>query len=253
MVLTRRRLLLASGSVAVAGLGGCLGVGGGEGEDDGAGSGESTAEGGNASGSGGTATPVASAPIPADPTAFTYARMGTADRPAVTYVGNWKCPYCAAFDAGILGDVVTGYVEPGRLALTYRALAFVGGEPFLGPDAPRAARAGLAVWDLAPGRYWPYHERVMADQPPETERWATPDRLVEFAAAAGVPDPDRLRDRLDDAHLRRAVERTSAAAADLGITGTPALVVDGRVVNPFANRDLDPNPRLFELLDSAAP
>lgn len=240
MTLSRRRLLLAGGSAAAVGLSGCLGLGG--------------------DGSAPTATPadvdgpVANAPIPGDPGEFTYARMGSGDLPTFTYFGNWKCPFCARFSTDVLGDLVTQYVEPGRLDMVYRGLAYADGEPFLGPDAPRATRAGLAVWAVDPDRYWPYHEYVMANQPPEAEQWATADRLVEFARIAGVSDPEAVRERLDDEPFERAVRETSARASEAGVSGTPALLVDGTVVTPFAREDgeLVANPEMYDLLDALA-
>ncbi|WP_254537461.1 DsbA family protein [Halomarina litorea] len=259
MTLSRRRLLLAGGSAAAVGLSGCLGLGGDAPDDPNETSGSNgTDAGGNGSASTTTPAevdgPIANAPVPNDPGEFTYARMGSGDLPTFTYFGNWKCPFCARFSVDILGDLVTQYVASGRLDMEYRGLAYVNGEPFLGPDAPRATRAGLAVWAVDPERYWPYHEYVMANQPSEAREWATADRLVEFARAAGVSDPEAVRERLDDEAFERAVEETSARASELELRGTPSLLVDGTVVSPFAREsgDIVANPEMYELLDSLA-
>ncbi|MXR43067.1 thioredoxin domain-containing protein [Halobaculum sp. WSA2] len=213
-LLTRRRFLAASGVIA---LSGCL-----SGEDTG--SPDTEVEG-----------PVANAPIPDDPRSFTYARTGSADRPTVTYYGNWKCPYCADFSTGFLGDIITDYVEPGDVNLQFRALAYIDGEPFLGPDAPRAAQAGLAAWNVGPETYWRYHEYVFANQPPESATWATTDKLVSFAEEAGVPETGQLRTKIQEQAYESPIRETSQAAADAGVSGTPALVIDGETVNPLSD------------------
>lgn len=223
---TRRELLAASGALAVAG---CTG---GEDAD------------GSPTDDGGTATvddPFGLVPIPDDPET-TYARAGTGG-PTITYVGNWKCPFCAMFSTGEadrpvlpLGEIVTEYVVPGDLTLVYRGLAYGGnGEPFLGPDAPRATRFALAVWRVAPDVYWRYHDHVMANQPPESERWATLDRLATFAREAGVPDDAvaTARERTAAGTDGSAVEATTSYAADVGVGGTPTLVIDGGTYSPF--------------------
>lgn len=213
-LITRRQLLATTGILA---LSGCLG-GGNEGSattpTDGA---------------------VANAPIPSDPTSFTYATMGSANQPTVTYYGNWKCPYCAQFSTGFLADIVSDYVEPDDINLRFRGLAYIDGEPFLGADAPRAAQAGLAVWNVDPDTYWRYHEYVFANQPPEGKSWATTDKLVLFAEQAGVTETEQIRTKLQNQAYESPVRKTSKAAADAGVSGTPALVIDGETVNPLSD------------------
>jgi hypothetical protein len=113
-----RRQVLATGSVVA--LSGCLGGGGDSNRSSGAQENED----------------VANAPVPDSPSSLTYGTMGGGDRPTVTYYGNWKCPYCAQFSASFLGDLVTDYVESGDINLRFRALSYINGKPFLGPDAP---------------------------------------------------------------------------------------------------------------------
>ena len=211
---TRRRLLTSGGILA---LSGCIGGGNGGSQNT------------------DTDAGVAEAPIPNDPSSATYATAGSADRPTVTYYGNWKCPYCAEFSGGFLGDIVTDYVKPGDISLRFRALAYIDGKPFLGPDAPRAAQAGLAVWNVDPATYWRYHENVFANQPPERETWATTDKLVSFAEQAGVAETEQLRTALESQKYEMPVRETTQAAADVGVSGTPALVIDDETVNPLSD------------------
>lgn len=211
---SRRRVLAASAGLAATAVAGCLGVLGGSGEAP--------------------SGPVSTAPLPDDPAAHDYAVMGSADAPEITYYGNWKCPFCAQFATGFMGDVVTDYVEPGDVRLRFRAMAYGGGgEPFLGPDAVTAARAGLAVWNAEPESYWPFHETVFANQPPEGREWATADRLVGFAETAGVESTDAIRAAIDEGRYQSRIEATTTDAFDAGVQGTPTLVVGGSAVSPF--------------------
>mgnify|MGYP006288784339 CR=1 FL=1 len=222
---TRRRFLASAGLAGVAGLAGCL------------------SSGGSSDTPVGTPPPgaVSGASIPDEPASYDYATAGTGSEPVVTYYGNWKCPFCADFSTGEsdqpvlpLGTIVADYVEPGDCSLRYRGLAYgSNGEPFLGPDAPRATRAGLAVWTVDPERYWNYHEHVMANQPPESETWATTDRLVSFAEQAGVSPVEEVRSSIESGRFEGSVEATTEAAASAGVSGTPALVIDGSTYSPF--------------------
>lgn len=211
--ITRRQLLATTGILA---LSGCLG------------------DGNEGSATTSTDGAVANAPLPSDPTPFTYATMGSANRPTVTYYGNWKCPYCAQFSTGFLADIVSDYVKPDDISLRFRSLAYIDGEPFLGRDAPRAARTGLAVWNVNPETYWRYHEYVFANQPPESETWATTNKLVSFAEEAGVAETEQLRTKIQEQAYESPIRETSQAAADVGVSGTPALVIEGETVNPLS-------------------
>lgn len=211
---TRRSLLAGMAAGGVTALAGCLG-----GDDGGS-------------------PVVAEAEIPETAADLTYAEMGR-DGPRVQYFGNWKCPFCAEFSTGSgrvlsLGTIVEDYVQDASLRLQYRGLAYLrSGEPFLGPDAVRATRAGLAVWDREPESFWGFYETILADQPPESEAWATTDRLISFAEDAGVSATDAIRSAIDTRGYQDAIERTTADAHAAGVDGTPLLVVDGTVHSPF--------------------
>jgi predicted DsbA family dithiol-disulfide isomerase len=73
----------------------------------------------------------------------------------------------------------------------------------------------------------------MRNQPPEDEEWAATDRLLSFAEDSGVDSLDEIRVALDgDAH-HDAVTATTEAAQQVGVDGTPLLVIDSNVYTPF--------------------
>lgn len=223
---TRRAVLAATSAATTTALAGCSGVfGDGTPEKQG----EPTD----------TVAPdvVATVSIPDDTDGRTYATMGTSG-PVVTYFGSWKCPFCASFGTGSgdmidLPRIVTDYIEPGDLRLRFRCIGYdTEGKGFLGPDAPRAARAGLAVWNRDPGSYWRYHETVMANQGAEDKTWATTDKLVQFANDAGVSDVEGVRADIEDGKYEQPVKANTQAFGDAGAEGTPSLIIDGENYNP---------------------
>ena len=222
----RRRTFLLAGAAVVGGAG-VVGT-------TLNGNGNSPSNGNRNSGPSSETGTIGSAPVPSSPGDYRYAVTGTGDADAtVTYFGSWKCPYCAQFSTGFLSTLVTDYVGPGKITLEFRNLTFIDGEPFLGPDAPAAARAGLAVWNDDSESYWPYHEYVFRNQPPESKRWATADKLTSFAQEAGVTDPSVIRTATRENKYEDTLRATSDAAAEAGVRGTPTLLVDGTTVSPF--------------------
>lgn len=223
---TRRALLAATSAATTTALAGCTDLFGDGSPTEPA---EPT----------GTVAPdaVATVSLPDDTSGLTYATMGT-NGPVVTYFGSWKCPFCASFGTGsgnmiTLPRIVTEYIEPGDLRLRFRCVGFdTEGNGFLGPDAPRAGRAGLAVWNRDPGSYWRYHETVMANQGPEDEAWATTDKLIQFANDAGVSDVEGVRTDLENGTYEQPVRANTQAFVDTGAEGTPSLIIDGQNYSP---------------------
>jgi len=183
---------------------------------------------------------VESAPISSSTNEDPYAVMGTNDaNTTVTYFGNWKCPYCARFSTGYLRTLISDYVIPGEINIKFRNLTYANGEPFLGADSPEAARAGLAVWKNDPESYWQYHESVFSNQPPESNLWASVERLVEFARSAGVSDPSVVREAIQEERYRKELQATTTAVNEAGISGTPTLLVQKTTISPFDQKQTE--------------
>lgn len=228
---TRRAVLAVTSAATTTALAGCSGL---------FGNGSPTQQGEPTD----TVAPdaVATVSIPDDTGGLTYATMGTSG-PVVTYFGSWKCPHCASFGTGSgdmvsLPRIVADYIEAGDLRLRFRCIGYdTEGKGFLGPDAPRAARAGLAVWNRDPGSYWRYHETVMANQGAADEKWATTDKLVQFAKDAGVSDVEGVRADIENGKYEQPVKVNTQAFADAGAEGTPSLIIDGENYNPGDRRE----------------
>lgn len=171
--------------------------------------------------------------VPAKPKTYDYARLGSDDADVTaTLFGNWKCPYTREFVRQMMGEVVQKFIQPGDVALEFRALSYLDGEPFLGSDAPRAARAGLEIWESNPQKFWNYFTLVFGNQPPEEHEWATADRLVRFAKAANVGDTDTLSKALFTGAHRKQVKQTTERAGELGIATVPRVVTEEAVTAP---------------------
>jgi len=109
---------------------------------------------------------------------------------------------------------MTEYEGRVRLAVKDLPLSF----HRLARPAAEAARCAAAE-----GRFWPYHDRLFAEQP-RFER----EHLLRYAADLGLDVP-RFTRCLDERRHAAAVEADVRQARALGITGTPTFVINGEV------------------------
>lgn len=171
-------------------------------------------------------------PIPNNPGRHAYAMMGSGNGPTATLFGNWKCPYTQDFVLKHLPKIIEEYVRPGDLSIRFRALSYVGGSPFLGSDAPRAARAGLGVWHRDPDAFWKYFGTAFLNQPPEQYEWATTKQLAQLATASDVDGASRIANAAADGANEERVKATTRAARRTGVSTVPRVVVNGEVTAP---------------------
>jgi protein-disulfide isomerase len=74
------------------------------------------------------------------------------------------------------------------------------------------------------GRYWPYRDRLFAEQPRFAE-----DRLIGYATDLGL-DRDAFTRCLAGRRFAREVEADVAQARALGVRSTPTFLVNGRLM-----------------------
>lgn len=183
------------------------------------------------------AGPIANSPIPTTASDYSYATMGVGDEANATveYFGNWKCSFCSQFTKTHLRDLVLNYVEEGDLNIKFRSLVFINDRPFIGPDAPDIARVGLEVWNKEPESYWPYHEYVLTNQPPEKKEWGTESNLRRYLDGAGISSSTKedAINAMKNNDYTKLLNKTGGKAAENGIEGTPSMIIDGDVYSPL--------------------
>lgn len=140
-----------------------------------------------------------------------------------------ECPYCRQFANDYWPRLQTKYGTGIALIVVHLPIM---GHPF----ARQAARALECAGEQE--RYAQYFRAVTVHSAPLTDR-----ALEQIADSAHVPQPTRFRDCLASQRPVRAIVAGEALATQLGITGTPAFVINGKV----AIRGLP----TFERLDSA--
>lgn len=144
--------------------------------------------------------------------------LGSAGAPVVmTEFGDLQCPACAAFSQESLPAIIERYVRPGRVAITFRPLDFIGA------DSRRAAAMAGAL--AAQGRAWQFIELMYRNQGLENGGYVTDTYLAALASAIPGADVARaLRDRAAPA-ATAPLRQAKATARALGIKVTPSFLL----------------------------
>jgi protein-disulfide isomerase len=154
---------------------------------------------------------------PKDPTA-----IGDVDAPVVMInYSEFQCPFCGKFARDTKPELMEEYVEDGTLRIEWRHF------PYLGPESQTAAEAGHAAG--MQGRFWEFHDAMYANQQPPNSGKLTEDYLVGVAEEIGL-DTEQFRQDMTSAAAAKAVKEDFQEGQSIGVTGTPAFLVNGQPV-----------------------
>jgi len=162
------------------------------------------------------------APVIAVDTAGRPERGGGAKAPVtIVMFSDYECPFC---DRGekVIDEVMKAYGDKVRLVFRDYPLP-------MHPHARGAAEAAACA--NAQGKYWPYHEKLFANQQALGD-----DKLKEYAQQVGL-DTAKFDQCLKDKAFAAAIDKDVADGAAVGVNGTPAFFINGRMLSgaqPFA-------------------
>lgn len=148
--------------------------------------------------------------------------VGDVDAPVVMInYSEFQCPFCGRFARETEPTLVEEYVESGDLRIEWRDF------PYLGEESQTAARAGRAAAEQ--DGFWEFAEAMFADQQPPNSGRLTPEFLADVAEGVGLDREQFLAD-LESPELAEAVERDFSEGQAIGVTGTPAFLINGQPV-----------------------
>jgi protein-disulfide isomerase len=145
-------------------------------------------------------------------------RLGAAE-PAITVVvfSDFECPHCAKTGRA-LERLAREYPE--HVAVVYKHYPL----PSIHPTSELAARAGIAAHMQE--KFWPMHDTLFSAQGSPIDR----ERILIMALGLGM-DQDRFEKDMASAEATSTIEADRRLGKELGVDGTPALFVNGRIVN----------------------
>jgi protein-disulfide isomerase len=143
---------------------------------------------------------------------------------------DFQCPYCQRA-MGTLEQVLAKY--PADVRVVYRHLPL----DRIHPNARPAAEASACADEQ--GRFWEYHDKLF-----QNNRALAREDLVRYAGEVGL-DAARFQACVDERRFKDKVEADLQAAREVGITGTPAFVVNGTLLS-----GAQPPEEFYEVIDA---
>jgi protein-disulfide isomerase len=154
---------------------------------------------------------------PGDPMA-----VGDPEAPVVMVnYSEFQCPFCGKFARDTEPELVKEYVDKGILRIEWRDF------PYLGQESLTAARAGRAA--AAQGKFWEFHDAMFGDQLPPNSGRLTKAHVSGIAKRIGL-DVERFAKDMDSSAVAGAVQRDFQEGQSIGVTGTPAFLVNGQPI-----------------------
>lgn len=155
--------------------------------------------------------------IPGDPLA-----QGSPDAPVVLIMWeDFQCPFCARFAQETEPVLVDRFVEDGTLRLEWRDF------PYFGEQSVQAARAARAAGEQ--DAFWGFHDALYALGFPPNSGQLTDEVLIGIAGELGL-DVERFTTTMQSQAVLDAVTADFQEGQQLGISGTPAFLVNGRPI-----------------------
>ncbi len=140
-----------------------------------------------------------------------YPAKGPENAPiTIAEFADYRCPHCKVA-AGSLKQVQEENADRIRLVM----IDF----PILGDQSRMLARAAFCA--NKQGKFWDYHDALFANQ----ER-INRDVALELATELGM-DTEQLSACIDSEESEQQIKRSTEQAGQLGLTGTPAIFING--------------------------
>jgi protein-disulfide isomerase len=161
--------------------------------------------------------------------------------------GSMTCPHCREFDEQGMPALIENYIKKGLVSLEFRnfvrdqfdmaasLIARCGGPDRFYPLA-RALYADQNVW-VQKAIDQPEKQQTLQSLPPNRifVEAASIAELPQWAAQRGLPTAQANACLANEAEVTKLVQMQSDAVADFNVPGTPAFVINGKLVENSAN------------------
>lgn len=155
--------------------------------------------------------------------------MGDPNAPVTIEVyADFQCPACKTYSEEIETQITDAYIATGDVYYIFRHY------PFIDDRAPRnesdqAANASMCAANE--NRFWDYHDILFANWNGENQGALNDKRLVAFAESIGL-DMESFNECFNANANRDEINADFQSGRDAGVSGTPSVFVNGRILTP---------------------
>lgn len=135
--------------------------------------------------------------------------------------GDFQCPFCGKFFSETESQIIDRYVKTGRIKFVYRDYAFLGRES---EDAAVAAECAKEQ-----GKFWEFHNYLYSHQRGENGGAFSKTNLKNFARELNL-ETGPFDSCLDSNQYLSEIRQDKSDGTKLGVNGTPAVFINGRLV-----------------------
>lgn len=149
--------------------------------------------------------------------------IGAEDAPVVIEeYADYLCPYCQMVSQLTVPQIMERYVETGKARFVFFDFpVHPGGKSILGAEAARCAGDQ--------GDFWQMNKQLMMGMREWGEERDPRDTFRRYAQALGL-DGKALSECIDSGKYRQVVMTNQLRARQLGLSGTPTFIINGRRV-----------------------
>ncbi len=163
--------------------------------------------------------------------------LGNANAPVtVIEYGDYQCPFCTRFFTQTQSQIVSNYVNSGKVKMVFRNFAF------LGPESAAAAAAAECANDQK--KLWPYHDALYQTKADDEakgggENDGSLNRALFIKLAQNLNmDVTAFTSCIDSNKYASLVAEEKAAAGAFGVNSTPFFFINGKQIlgaEPYAS------------------
>jgi protein-disulfide isomerase len=154
--------------------------------------------------------------------------------------GDYQCHYCNVFFETIEGDIITNYVETGKVKIIFKDFNIIGS------DSVNASHGAHCAKDQ--GMFWEYHDILYSNWTGENNGWASPENLAIFAQQIGL-NMNKWSECMKKGSHSQIILKSNDDARALELTGTPAFFIfnsEGKVTKLFGAQPFEVFKKIFD-------
>ena len=153
-----------------------------------------------------------------------YAALGDPSAPVtVVEFSDYGCPFCRIYELTTFPELKTRYIDTGKVYYVYKDY------PIVSEQGGLAAEAAFCAGEQ--GKYWEMHQKLFVTP----KEWNVAPELAHpifarYAQGIGI-DGATLEQCITSGRATQEVDRDFEQGLALGLQGTPAFIINGKLLN----------------------